>query len=94
MTLPVICTLAEAKLFLRVDHDDEDAVIQELILTATAEALHLADDIDPEGETFPPGLKTAILMHVCAIYEDRYNEGASVPDASAALARRHRNWSV
>ena len=92
MTLPTIVTLEEAKVFLRVDHEDEDAILDGLIATATAEALHLADDLDSDAESFPEGIKTAVLLHVEALY-DRAN-GGGVPDASAALARRHRDWSV
>lgn len=92
MTLPTILTLDEAKVFLRVDHEDEDALVEGFIATATAEALHLADDLDPEADSFPEGIKTAVLLHVEALY-DRHNGGA-VPEASAALSRRHRDWSV
>jgi len=92
MTLPTIVTLEEAKLFLRFDAADLDGLIAGHLETATAEALHLADNIDPEAGSFPPGLKTAILLHVAALFE--LENGGSVPEASAALARRHRAWSV
>lgn len=92
MTLPIIVTMEEAKAFLRLDHDDEDVLVEGFIATATAEALHLADDLDPEAESFPDGIKTAVLLHVEALYDRE--SGGGVPDASAALARRHRDWSV
>ena len=65
MTAPV--TLAEAKLFLRVEHDAEDGLIQTLIDAAKARV---------EGEvglsltsTSPAPLRLAILMLALRAYE-------------------------
>ena len=65
MTAPVL--LAEAKLFLRVEHDAEDALIQMLIDAAQARV---------EGEvglallsTSPAPLRLAILMLALRAYE-------------------------
>jgi hypothetical protein len=60
-------TLAEARLFLRVEHDAEDGLIQTLIEAATARV---------EGEagvsldsTSPAPLRLAVLMLVLRAYE-------------------------
>lgn len=87
-----IVTLNEVKAWLRVDYDDEDTVLEGMIETATAEALHLADGLEQGAEAVPPALKTAVLLHVASLFEGRSEGG--VPPASSALARRHRNWSV
>lgn len=91
MTGPVIM-LDDAKAWLRVDSADEDTLIQGMIDTATAEALHLADALDQDAETIPDGIKTAILLHVAALYDKR--EDGTIPPASTALARRHRVWDI
>ncbi|AZS20062.1 head-tail connector protein [Caulobacter sp. FWC26] len=92
--MTVIVTLEEAKAWLRLSEieDHEDTVIQAMIETATAEALHLADGLEEGAEEVPPTLKTAVLLHVTSLFEERSEGG--VPPASSALARRHRNWSV
>lgn len=93
--IPEIVTLAEAKSYLRVDHDDDDEQITGLIATATEEALCLADSLDPAevtAENAPPVVRTAILLHVSRLYDDR--DDGKVPAGTVALASRHRSWDV
>lgn len=65
MTAPIL--LAEAKLFLRVEHDAEDALIQTLIDAAQA---RVEGDVGLTLEsTSPAPLRLAVLMLVLRAYE-------------------------
>ena len=65
-------TLAETKLHLRVDHSDEDALIQALMDTATAAC---ADFLNMDAADLvvavPAPVKSAALLLVGALYEHR-----------------------
>ena len=65
-------TLAETKLHLRVDHDDEDALIAALMATATAAC---ADYLNMEAADLvvavPAPVKSAALLLVGTLYEHR-----------------------
>lgn len=61
--------LEEAKLFLRIDHDEEDALITDLIETAKSLCRDITRDeigVDKTGV-----IKTAILYAVTYLYEHR-----------------------
>jgi len=65
MTAPV--SLAEAKLFLRVEHDAEDGLIQTLIDAAQARVQgDVGTPLDPVS---PAPLRLAVLMLVSRAYE-------------------------
>lgn len=69
-------TLATTKLHLRVDHNDEDALIQSLMDTATAAC---ADYLNmPAADlvvAVPAPVKSAALLLVGALYENRESQG-------------------
>lgn len=69
-------TLATTKLHLRVDHSDEDALIQSLMDTATAAC---ADYLNmPAADlvvAVPAPVKSAALLLVGSLYEQRESQG-------------------
>lgn len=87
MPAPEIVTLNEAKAWLRVDADDENATIQSLIDAATEAALEYADAFDPTAEP-SPRMKLAILAHVSNAFRNRENPEA--PGASKSLIQHLR----
>lgn len=92
--MTALVTLEEAKLALRLDHDELDPLISSFLDAATEEALCLADGLDREtltAETLPPTVKAAILVHVIRMYDE---SDAQTPAGAVALASRHRDWSV
>ena len=86
-----LITLDEAKAFLRVDHTEEDDLIEQLIATATETALAHADGLE-EGDPVPESVRTSAMLHVARLFDGR-EEGAA-PPASVALANRYRAWDV
>jgi len=70
-------TLAEAKDYLRVDHEEEDAIIQGMIWAASDAVKDVASDVDWD-EYNPPfdvpyRLKLAVLTRVARMYDDRHS---------------------
>ena len=69
-------TLQETKLHLRVDHNDEDALIEALMTTATAAC---ADFLNMDAADLvvavPAPIKSAALLLVGALYEQRESQG-------------------
>lgn len=69
-------TLEQTKLHLRVDHSDEDALIQSLMDTATAAC---ADFLNmPAADlvvAVPAPVKSAALLLVGSLYEQRESQG-------------------
>jgi len=90
MADPII-TLDEAKAYLRVDYDEEDALIGQLIATASESALAHADGLQP-GAPVPESVRTAALIHVARLFDSRHNE--EQPPAALTLANRYRRWDV
>lgn len=84
-------TLQEAKEFLRVDGDEEDALISSLILTAK----DLTEDVMrrklTDFDELPETVRQAMLILVATLYEERQvskgKTGVSVAD-TLDLARR------
>lgn len=64
-------TLEQTKLHLRVDHDDEDALITALIATATAATGDYLNVTTALDSTAAAPIKSAALLMVADLYENR-----------------------
>lgn len=64
-------TLNETKLHLRVDHDDEDALILAMIDAATASVGDYINATEPLDATAPAPVKAAALLLVGTLYTHR-----------------------
>ena len=74
--MAALLTLDEAKLHCRVDHNDEDSLLGALIATATtAVADYMNMDADDVDDTAPPPVKSAALLLVGTLYEQRESQG-------------------
>ena len=71
-------SLAEAKQYLKVEHDDEDGLIEQLLETSQK----LCEDILRQSK-YSDVLKTAILYGVAYLYEHR--EGANHKELKETL---------
>ena len=82
MTAPV--SLAEAKLFLRVEHDAEDGLIQTLIDAAQARVQgDVGTPLDPVS---PAPLRLAVLMLVSRAYDARDDRDMPIQPVEAWIA--------
>lgn len=88
MSDPVV-SVAEAKAHMHVDCDEDDAVIAQMIDTAS-EACRAYLSLD-EAQAEPDALVSAVLAHVSTMYQDR--DAAGVPEEAIALLREHREWA-
>lgn len=68
-------TLTEAKAYLRVDHDEDDALITGLIEAAKSSADAFLNNpfqaSDGTAKPIPPEIKTWVLRRVSYLYENR-----------------------
>ena len=74
--MAALLTLADVKLHCRIDHDDEDSLLGALIATATtAVADYMNMDADDVDDTAPAPVKSAALLLVGSLYEQRESQG-------------------
>ena len=74
--MAALLTLDEAKLHCRIDHNDEDSLLGALIATATtAVADYMNMDADDVDDTAPAPVKSAALLLVGSLYEQRESQG-------------------
>lgn len=67
----MIIDLDKAKEFLRVDHDDEDELIQDMIDSAAAYTLEYLNWAAEEGKEYPAPIISATLLMLGDLYENR-----------------------
>ena len=92
-----IVTLAEAKLHLRVDGADEDALVQTYLDAAESaaeqylnRALYASDvGTDTTGLVMAKDVKVAVLLQVGAFYADR-EDMSEMPTGSRVLLNPYR----
>ncbi|MDN5928712.1 MAG: head-tail connector protein [Hyphomicrobiales bacterium] len=69
-----MATLADAKAFCRVDHDDDDATLTAMLAAASD---HLESiDVDTSSSPVPPAVEHAILMLTAFFYDHREDTDA------------------
>lgn len=98
-------TLDETKLFLRVDHDEDDALIADLIVAAKSSADAFLNNrfVTASGTplSIPPEVKTWVLRRVAFLYEQRVENlmsdtlaGVGTADYGARLATAPLDYSL
>ncbi len=85
-------TLSEVKNFLRVDDEEDDALITSLIITAKALIEEIIRRKLEEYDTIPEPIKQAGLILVGTLYEERQvsksdKEGVSMKDTIDLIRR-------
>lgn len=88
-------TLEEAKLHMRVDHDDEDGYFQVLIAAAETHVAKFLGDSLPDP--MPAPIKAAVLLLVGDLYENRERQGdrtLTEGTAYAMLLAPYRSMAV
>lgn len=87
-----LVTIEEAKLWCRVDSDDEDETFATLIGAASEAVLSVADGWDGT-DPVPDRVKLAVLTHVAQAFDDREN-GAALPVSAGSLLSPLRNLDL
>ena len=67
----MVAILEEAKMYLRIDHSDEDTLITNLLSTSENLCRDIIRQEFSELEEIPETLKTAVLYGVTYLYENR-----------------------
>jgi uncharacterized phage protein (predicted DNA packaging) len=88
---PQIVSVDEAKLYLRVEHGEEDTLIYDMIEVATEAVCEYADKFDPETDEVPARIRLAILAHVAQAYDCG---DIDQPAAAQSLTRPMRTLDV
>lgn len=91
--MPELVSLDTAKSFLRVSSADDDLMIAAMIRTASEAALSFADGLtEAQLADLPERVRTAVLVHVAALYDQRDNP--VVPSAVLGLLQPFRSYGA
>lgn len=74
----MILTVDEVKAHLRIEHDEEDELIESLINKAQAAAEDYCRESFDDPDTVPEPVKLAVLLMVSHYYEDRDNSDMTI----------------
>ena len=82
-------TIDEAKLFLRIDNDDEDTLLSSLLLTSTELVEGVIRQSITAFETMPETIKQSILFCTATMYEQRQGgkDGLSMTEVLDTVKR-------
>jgi len=88
-------TLEEVKIYLRVDHNEDDWILMDMIAAASAYIAGLCTPLD-DGETQPAPVDMAIRILTAHFYENRLPIGVKysgeLPFSVSALIAPYRDW--
>lgn len=90
--MPEIVTLQEAKLFCRIDGNQDDTLLALLIGAASAAVMDVANGWSPT-DPVPDRIKLAVLAQVARAYDNRA-DGIDTPEAAMRLLGPLRRLDV
>ncbi len=85
------CDLAR---YLRIDHDEDDILLSDLLTAASAHILGLCKPVE-EDEDIPAPVEMAIKIMAAHLYENRLPTGqyiGEIPFSVSALIAPYRDW--
>lgn len=89
-TRPLVVSVEELKQYLRIEHDEEDALIEEMLDSAQTAAEDLCrTEFGDNPDAVPAAIKAAIRMRAGYEYEKR-----SAPDEKSYNAMRRAFWDL
>lgn len=86
------------KLYLKIDHDEEDAQLADMLAAAMLQADHFCQNRfeNEEGlpETIPTNIRIAVLRIAAAMYENRHDHVSSWTVSGIGMAAGQIEWNA